>query len=56
MRQLVVTSGKGGTGKTVTASFVTLPWMVIADADGAPNQHLLPSSGNEKVMRAQKFC
>ena len=44
MRQLVVTSGKGGTGKTtVTASFVALAGgLVIADADvEAPNQHLL---------------
>lgn len=44
MRQLVVTSGKGGTGKTtVTASFVALAdELVIADADvEAPNQHLL---------------
>lgn len=44
MRQLVVTSGKGGTGKTtVTASFVALAGrLVISDADvEAPNQHLL---------------
>jgi MinD superfamily P-loop ATPase len=44
MRQLVVTSGKGGTGKTtVTASLIALAGrMVIADADvEAPNQHLL---------------
>ena len=44
MRQLVVTSGKGGTGKTtVTACFVALAGrLVIADADvEAPNQHLL---------------
>lgn len=44
MRQLVITSGKGGTGKTtVTASFVALAGeKVVADADvEAPNQHLL---------------
>lgn len=44
MRQLVVISGKGGTGKTtVTASFIALAGRpVIADADvEAPNQHLL---------------
>ena len=51
MRQLVVTSGKGGTGKTtVTASFVALAGgLVIADADvEAPNQHLLLHPGNRK--------
>ncbi|MDD2556370.1 MAG: ATP-binding protein [Syntrophaceticus sp.] len=44
MRQLVITSGKGGTGKTtVTAGFVVLAGeKVVADADvEAPNQHLL---------------
>lgn len=44
MRQLVITSGKGGTGKTtVTASFVAIAGeKVVADADvEAPNQHLL---------------
>jgi MinD superfamily P-loop ATPase len=44
VRQLVVISGKGGTGKTtVTASFVALARRpIIADADvEAPNQHLL---------------
>lgn len=44
MRQLVVISGKGGTGKTtVTAGFVALAGRtLIADADvEAPNQHLL---------------
>lgn len=44
MRQLVITSGKGGTGKTtVTAGFIALAGeKVVADADvEAPNQHLL---------------
>jgi MinD superfamily P-loop ATPase len=44
MRQLVITSGKGGTGKTtVTACFVALAGeKIVADADvEAPNQHLL---------------
>ncbi|MDN5375762.1 MAG: hypothetical protein PWQ39_802 [Thermacetogenium sp.] len=44
MRQLVVISGKGGTGKTtVTAAFIALAGKaVVADADvEAPNQHLL---------------
>lgn len=44
MRQLVITSGKGGTGKTtVTAGFVVLAGeKVVVDADvEAPNQHLL---------------
>jgi len=44
MRQLVITSGKGGTGKTtVTACFVALAGeKIVVDADvEAPNQHLL---------------
>jgi MinD superfamily P-loop ATPase len=51
MRQLVVLSGKGGTGKTsFTASLARLaPAVVVADADvDAPNLHLLLRAGRER--------
>lgn len=59
MRQLVVTSGKGGTGKTtVAACFITLAWRAgIADADvDAPNLHLLlhPKLLDEKEFKGAK--
>lgn len=52
MRQLVVLSGKGGTGKTsITASLARLaPDVVVADADvDAPNLHLLLRPGRERA-------
>ncbi len=55
MRQLVITSGKGGTGKTtVAACFVALSWRsVCADADvDAPNLHLLL---HPKVLEEREF-
>lgn len=55
MRQLVITSGKGGTGKTtVTASLVALAGeKVVADADvEAPNQHLLL---NPQIMEKGEY-
>jgi MinD superfamily P-loop ATPase len=55
MRQLVITSGKGGTGKTtVTAGFVVLAGeKVVADADvEAPNQHLLL---NPQIMKKREY-
>lgn len=59
MRQLVITSGKGGTGKTtVAACFLTLAWRAgIADADvDAPNLHLLlhPKLLDEKEFKGAK--
>lgn len=51
MRQLVVLSGKGGTGKTsFTASLARLaPSVVVADADvDAPNLHLLLRAGRQR--------
>ncbi|MGB9791366.1 MAG: ATP-binding protein [Thermacetogeniaceae bacterium] len=55
MRQLVITSGKGGTGKTtVAACFITLAWRAgIADADvDAPNLHLIL---HPKVLEDEEF-
>ncbi len=55
MRQLVITSGKGGTGKTtVAACFITLAWRAgIADADvDAPNLHLML---HPKVLEDEEF-
>ncbi len=59
MRQLVITSGKGGTGKTtVTAGFLALAWRAVsADADvDAPNLHLLlhPKVLEEKGFKGAK--
>lgn len=59
MRQLVITSGKGGTGKTtVTAGFLALVWRAVsADADvDAPNLHLLlrPKVLEEKGFKGAK--
>jgi len=51
MRQLVVLSGKGGTGKTsFTAALARLaPGVLVADADvDAPNLHLLLQSRSER--------
>lgn len=55
MRQLVITSGKGGTGKTtVAACFLTLAWRAgSADADvDAPNLHLLL---HPKILEEREF-
>lgn len=55
MRQLVITSGKGGTGKTtVTACFIALERrMAICDADvDAPNLHLLL---HPEIIKEEEF-
>lgn len=61
MHQLVITSGKGGTGKTtVAAGFVVLAGgPVIVDADvEAPNQHLLlrPKNLEKKDYKGTKVA
>jgi MinD superfamily P-loop ATPase len=55
MRELVILSGKGGTGKTsVTAALVALaPEPVVADCDvDAPNAHLLL---NPQIQHTEEF-
>jgi MinD superfamily P-loop ATPase len=55
MRQLVIVSGKGGTGKTTVAgAFIALAWRSICvDADvDAPNLHLLL---HPKVLEEEEF-
>ncbi len=67
MKQLVVISGKGGTGKTtVTSVFATLAECVIADCDvDAPNLHILlkpeikeviPFKGLKKAKIVEEKC
>ena len=68
MKELLVISGKGGTGKTtVVGSFAALaPFKVLADADvDAPNLHLLlapdqleesPYSGSDLASVDRKAC
>lgn len=67
MKQLVVISGKGGTGKTtVTSVFATLAECVIADCDvDAPNLHILlkpeireviPFKGLKKAKIIEEKC
>ena len=52
MKQLVVISGKGGTGKTtITSVFATLAECVIADCDvDAPNLHILLKPEVKEVL------
>jgi len=67
MKQLVVISGKGGTGKTtITSVFATLAECVIADCDvDAPNLHILlkpevkeviPFKGMKKARIMDEKC
>ena len=67
MKQLVVISGKGGTGKTtITSVFATLAECVIADCDvDAPNLHILlkpevkeviPFKGMKKARIIDEKC
>jgi MinD superfamily P-loop ATPase len=67
MKQLVVISGKGGTGKTtITSVFATLAECVIADCDvDAPNLHILlkpevkealPFKGMKKATIIDEKC
>ncbi|MDO8055307.1 MAG: ATP-binding protein [Candidatus Hermodarchaeota archaeon] len=54
MKELVILSGKGGTGKTsVTAALTTLTHAVVADCDvDAPNLHLLL---NPTIQKSEEF-
>ena len=57
MKQLLILSGKGGTGKTTIAgAFIKLPLKVYADCDvDAPNLHLVMAQNSEPAKKILAF-